>query len=508
MAVVQNMPKEIKSFWPSFRRRQLVKISVFSLLTPALYFAIVSILHQAKFDISNFVFVTLGYITTFATAYLALDYASRPLRDLLNTIAYISGEPNDKPPVNANNPDYINSGMATALDALYAGQKLDQQSQAQPDPTINLLAKALDSSKAGFVIINKDQILYANTSAPISIDTSGKKSVKLLFQPNDSLDIWLASCRANEIKADKIWTRIPSTLPEDEDCRYFDVLASYSKESECEVVLGLIDRTAIYSSSEEALNFISFAAHELRGPITIIKGYLDVLSTELKPTLDQEQIDIFERLKVSANRLSSYINNILNTSKYDRRHLRLSLAEDSVAKIYEIIRDDMNTRANTQRRLLNVSIPAGLPTIAADRASLSEVFSNLIDNAIKYSREGGTINFVAKSSGDKVEIAVEDFGIGMPANVISNLFNKFYRSHRSKEVVAGTGIGLYISKAIVESHGGQITVKSQEGKGSTFTVILPTYQTMASTLAKNQSTNAGIIAQGSGWIKNHSMYRG
>lgn len=508
MALVQNMPKEIKSFLPTFKKKQLLKLAVFSLLTPALYFAFIAVFMEAKFEMPNYVLMALGYLTTLATSYLALDYATKPLNDLLNTIAFTSGEPNDKPPVNSNHPAYINSGMATALDSLYGREKLTPRAPAETDNTVSMLAKALDSTKAGFVIMNQGEILYANISAPITIDTSGKKNLKLLFQPNDSLDVWLASCRTNEVKADKIWTRIPNTLPEDEGCRYFDVLASYNKESDCEVVLGLIDRTEIYSSSEEALNFISFAAHELRGPITVIKGYLDVLSNELKPNLDQEQVDIFERLKVSANRLSSYINNILNTSKYDRRHLKLALAEDSVSGIYGIIKDDMSTRANTQRRLLNVSIPSDLPTIAADRASLSEVFSNLIDNAIKYSREGGTINFTARAAGDKVEISIEDFGIGMPANVISNLFNKFYRSHRSKEVVAGTGIGLYISKAIVESHGGQITVKSQEGKGSTFTVIMPTYRAIAATLAKNQSTNSGIIAQGSGWIKNHSMYRG
>ena len=94
----------------------------------------------------------------------------------------------------------------------------------------------------------------------------------------------------------------------------------------------------------------------------------------------------------------------------------------------------------------------------------------------------------------------------MPSNVVENLFQKFYRSHRSREAVAGTGIGLYITKAIVESHGGHINVTSAEGKGSTFTVSLPTYDSVSKKLDENKS-NEDIIKEGGGWIKNHGMYR-
>lgn len=96
----------------------------------------------------------------------------------------------------------------------------------------------------------------------------------------------------------------------------------------------------------------------------------------------------------------------------------------------------------------------------------------------------------------------------MPGSVVSNLFQKFYRSHRSRETVAGTGIGLYISKAIVESHGGTVSVRSEEGRGSTFIVTLPTYASIADQLKTGDNSNEGFIKQGQGWIKNHTMYRG
>jgi two-component system phosphate regulon sensor histidine kinase PhoR/two-component system sensor histidine kinase VicK len=197
----------------------------------------------------------------------------------------------------------------------------------------------------------------------------------------------------------------------------------------------------------------------------------------------------------------------LNTSKYDRRHLQIHLAEDSLASIYDSIKDDMALRASSQRRLLSVNFPEDLPTIAADRSSLSEVISNLIDNAIKYSNDGGSVSATAAVKDNFVVVSVTDNGIGMPGNVVGNLFHKFYRSHRSRETVAGTGIGLYICKAIVESHGGQIGVNSVEGQGSTFTFTVPTYASVADKLQANDHTNAGLITTSQGWIKNHAMYK-
>jgi signal transduction histidine kinase len=168
----------------------------------------------------------------------------------------------------------------------------------------------------------------------------------------------------------------------------------------------------------------------------------------------------------------------------------------------------MQLRAVSQNRLLAVEFPDDLPTVAADRGSISEVLGNLIDNAVKYSNEGGIVNVTAATDGDFVRVSVEDHGIGMPSSVVSNLFHKFYRSHRSRETVAGTGIGLYISKAIVESHGGTISVRSQEGKGSTFEFRLPIYATVADKLREHDNSNEGLIEHGEGWIKNHAMYRG
>jgi len=511
-------PKLIRDFLPHLRRGAVLRI-ILSQLVICIGVATTLTLATSLGDDSIVLWlVTIGVFVLGTVAnFILVIYMAHPTKDLLAAVIHVAGEPTNTTPPNPNDPRYAKSGFSQALQTIYelAGSEDDKkpvtdvEKTNQPVVADNLIKSALDNTTCGFVVMNHDRsISYSNKSAPVHTDQGGKQVLDLLFNGVDTLDAWLDECEQNSVHAEHIWTRVPNRLPDAEDRRFFDVMASYDKGVTNETVLTLVDRTSTYDVSEQDLDFIAFAAHELRGPITVIRGYLDVLDDELKDVLKEDQHELFRRLVVSANRLSGYINNILNTSRYDRRHLKVHLAEDTVAGIYETIRDDMELRASSQNRILSVNFPPDLPTIAADRASISEVLGNLIDNAIKYSNEGGAINVTAEAKGDFVEISVQDFGIGMPSNVVSNLFQKFYRSHRSRETVSGTGIGLYISKAIVESHGGTISVRSEEGKGSTFTAALPIYSTVAAKLQSGDNSNEALIEHGNGWIKNHSMYRG
>jgi signal transduction histidine kinase len=511
---LKTVPKDASQFWPYFSRRVLllvilaqiiISLSVGSILVYFGYFDINSIM--LWLIVGGLLIINLGINLIIFT------YAIRPTRDLLAAIISVSGEKSELTPPNPNTEKNEQTGFHDALQIIYELSSNGNYSTKKLDSATNeqksLISGALDTTTCGFIALNnKRQIIYTNKSAPTQIDTDGKQILSLIFNGKDTLDSWLDDCDENSVHAENIWKRIPDRLPNQEDRHFFDIIASYQKGATPETVLVLINKTSSYIVDEENLDFISFAAHELRGPITVIRGYLDVLNDELKNVLEGDQKELFRRLIVSSNRLSGYIDNILNTSRYDRRHLKVHLAEDSVAAIYDIISDDMKLRADAQNRLLVVSFPLDLPTIAADRASISEVFGNLIDNAIKYSNEGGTIKITAVANGDFVDVSVQDNGIGMPENVVSNLFQKFYRSHRSRETVSGTGIGLYISKGIVESHGGTISVRSEDGKGSTFIVSLPIYSTVADKLLASDNSNEGIISEGNGWIKNHSMFRG
>jgi signal transduction histidine kinase len=516
---VDQMPKQIRDFLPFFKRRGVARIILMQI---GVAITVGAVLYLANiFSLTSpilwAIVVVVGMLGIFA-GLSQFNHALKPSRDLLAAIIHIAGEPTNTTPPNPNDAHYTH-GFKEALQALYELSGSDSKAPAVAgDATSGVLAvaaddsvikAALDATLCGFVALTHDRkVAYYNKAAPIHLTAENTPALAVLWTGSDTLDAWLDTCEQQAVHAEHIWTRVPDRLPEEDGRRLFDVIASYDKGAVNEVVLTFVDRTSVYEVGEQELDFIAFAAHELRGPITVIRGYLDVLEDELDSVLAEDQHELFRRLTVSANRLSGYINNILNTSRYDRRHLKVHLAEDNLSDIYDMIRDDMQLRASAQNRLLSVSFPADLPTIAADRASISEVMGNLIDNAIKYSNEGGAINVTAAVKGDFVEISVEDQGIGMPGNVVSNLFQKFYRSHRSRETVAGTGIGLYISKGIIESHGGSIGVRSEEGKGSTFTASIPIYSTVADKLKSGNNSNEGLIENGNGWIKNHSMYRG
>ncbi|TAL14347.1 hypothetical protein EPN95_03285 [Patescibacteria group bacterium] len=524
---VDKMPRLIRDFWPVFQRGAMARIILTQIVIIGVVAAILILTNTLPItSMVLWAVIAALFVLGLVRGLMILGFSARPAKDLLTAVIHVAGEPTDKAFPNPNDKRYERNGFKVALQTIYELSGKTESIEPAPDttqpstnlatvatpaPTINSdsLKAALDSTNCGFVVLNHERkVTYANKAAPIHIDAENISTLSLNFNGKDTLEAWLNDCDEHAVHAEHIWTRIADRLPDEEGRRFFDVIATYDKGSTSETILTLVDRTSTYDISEQDLDFIAFAAHELRGPITVIRGYLDVLEEELDTVLQPDQHELFRRLTVSANRLSGYINNILNTSRYDRRHLKVHLAEDTLAGIYDTIKDDMELRAHAQNRLLSVNIPADLPTIAADRASISEVLGNLIDNAIKYSNEGGAINVTAAVKGDFVEVSVEDHGIGMPGNVVSNLFQKFYRSHRSRETVAGTGIGLYISKGIIESHGGNIAVRSEEGRGSTFIASLPIYSTVAAKLATGDNSNEGLIEHGNGWIKNHSMYRG
>ena len=451
-------------------------------------------------------------VTNIMVALFMLHIASDPLRVLSQAVAHVSNDPVVTPPPDINNSHYEHSGLKGVVQAIYELAVAAPSSPASDSPmaSADFYHSLTDGLPCGIIAMDASgKIIYANPAAPVAVAPTsvGDSTISLIFEQNDDLAKWLADCQANKVRDDHLWLRVADKVPGEESRRIFDIMGHYQKNAKAgiEVLLVAFDRTAAYAPDQDDMDFIALAAHELRGPITVIRGYLDVLNQELGDKLDSDQRVLLERLQVSAERLSGYINNILNVSRYDRNRFTMHLQEVSMMDMLKSLVPDLALRARTQRRQLTFHIPQNLPTIAADHTSLSEVIINLIDNAIKYSHEDGEIAIGAARKEGFVEITVTDHGIGMPESVVGNLFNKFYRSHRSREAVGGTGLGLYICKAIVEGHGGSIWVRSKEGQGTVFGFTLPVYATVAQKLANGD--NKDIVQRTEGWIKNHAMYR-
>lgn len=504
-------PLSMHDYLSTFKRQSFLLVAGGQLAIIIIVAVVVLITDQYQITSPLFWFMAILCFVVGTSIHFALIlYMSRPAIDLVKAVVHVSGDNSEAAtPPNPNASRYSHNGLKEILQTVY---ELATVVKPEPQPRStadSLLAEGIGHSNTGVMILDSSRtVIYHNTKAPVETTTNDKQIPQLLFNGEMTLNKWLDQCEEREVNAEYTWYRVANKLPGEDDRKIYDVTASYQKGSKAETVLTLFDRTASYTPEEEDMDFIAFAAHELRGPITVIRGYLDVLDSELNPVLKNDQKQLLGRLIVSSNRLSSYVSNILNASRYDRRHLKFHVAEQQIKDAYDLIKDDMQLRAISQNRLLSVNIPDDLPTVAVDINSISEVLSNLIDNAIKYSNEGGQVIVTAKQVDTFVQVSVEDHGIGMPSNIIGNLFHKFYRSHRSRETVAGTGIGLYISKAIVESHGGVVDVRSIENKGSTFMFTVPIYASVADKIKAGHNSNETLIKHGSGWIRNHSMFRG
>lgn len=515
MAVDKNAAEAelLNRFWPKHKKGIILK-AILSQAFIGIIAVIAMVLLYPNLPANSWILLVALSAVALVANFLIILAAMRPLKDISSALVHIAGEPSALTPPNLNDDRYQRNHLRPLLKLVYdlATEQTEGSTTGETSKQSNSVdvPAQLNHTSTGLVMLDGDnQIIFANKSAPITVDPNGKKSLELIFDVDQPINDWVNERGNSDIHAEKSWHRIANKLTGDPDRRLFDIHASYEKGSQAETIITLLDRTNEYQPEDDDLDFIAFAAHELRGPITVIRGYLDTINDELFDVTDDDQKELFQRLIVSANRLSGYVNNILNASRFDRRHLKIHISEQTIAGIYATIADDMQMRATTQQRLLSVSFPDALPTVASDLNSMGEVFGNLIDNAIKYSNDGSAIEVTAAVSGDFVDVSVTDYGIGMPANVVGNLFHKFYRSHRSRETVAGTGIGLYISKAIVESNGGKISVKSVEGQGSTFTVSLPIYATVADKLAKAGANNEAFLERSSsGWIKNHGAFRG
>ncbi|MFL5802642.1 MAG: ATP-binding protein [Roseiflexaceae bacterium] len=225
---------------------------------------------------------------------------------------------------------------------------------------------------------------------------------------------------------------------------------------------------------EETQNtFISVISHELKTPVSIIKGYAETLGRE-DANWDQETLrDGLQVISEEADRLARQIADLLEVSRLHAGGMRLELTEWSlpplVAQIVERFAGQAGDTFSFELRF-----PDDMPSVYADYERTRAVLENLISNAVKYSPEGGTIRIAARANGDHIIVSVSDQGIGIPPEEQDKLFQRFYRvDNRLRRETQGAGLGLFLSKAIVEAQGGRMWVESPPGRGSRFSFTLP-----------------------------------
>lgn len=481
-------------------------------------------LEQGTLSLGNVMFVlcVIGLVLTIGFSILSTEYLTRPLRTVWQAIMHISPETADQPAPNlarlSLGKDMVTNLVSHIYQLASVVDSVEETAQyRQSDPGHDFVASNLPLPLA---ILDKDNVIvFANRAFGSYIqqdgDLRGKSFYSLVdmaFANDQTFDRWLSDAKTNKAVAARTWERVRLNNLSNEEARVpqFDLAAYYNQNNpnNLETMVVFFDHTMQYSQDDQAMSFVALAVHELRTPLTLLRGYIEVFEEELEGKLDTELQDYMKKMAASAAQLSTFVNTILNVSRVENDQFNLHLHRESWQDILKGVVADMNVRAAVRGISIELSLPASLPAVGVDRVSMYEVLSNLLDNAIKYSNGSDRIIVKARATQNgNVETTVQDFGVGIPSNAISHIFDKFYRNHRNRAQIGGTGLGLYLAKAIVTAHGGQIWVNAQAGQGSTFGFTVQPYSQVATAPQATDEASAEIVRSAHGWIKNHSLYR-
>jgi two-component system, OmpR family, phosphate regulon sensor histidine kinase PhoR len=222
-------------------------------------------------------------------------------------------------------------------------------------------------------------------------------------------------------------------------------------------------------------DFVANVSHELRTPVTAMRSAAETLqASALKDPDPQVAVRFVNIIERNAERLQSLIEDLLELSRLESKEFRLKKEEVLLPVVASIVQGLFRERADKKGVRLVLAVPEGVPALVTDQRALEQVVANLIDNAIKYCPPGATVTLATEPAPGAVRVIVRDTGQGIDPKHLPRLFERFYRvdAGRSREV-GGTGLGLSIVKHLVEAMGGQVTVESVVGKGSSFAVTLP-----------------------------------
>lgn len=320
--------------------------------------------------------------------------------------------------------------------------------------------------KMGVLVLDKDfRALYANpfflNSFPFGGGVEGKQVEDIIR--NESLLKAIAS-----IKKTKGASRADD-IEINEGGRFFNIhFAAVNEDGEFSLLLFLQDITEEKRVETIKKDFVANVSHELRTPLASIKGYSETLldgGMDDKETL-REFLRIIDR---HATRMARLIDDLLILSRLESHQMAIVASPMDLRELLVSTAKGFEKQARDKGIELASKIPDNLPKVLGDRDRLEQVLVNLLDNAIKYTHSGGSVFISARNSDGAVRVDIKDTGIGIPADDIPRIFERFYRvdKARSREL-GGTGLGLAIVKHIIQGHNGRLHVESMPGKGSTF----------------------------------------
>jgi len=359
------------------------------------------------------------------------------------------------------------------------------------------LLHTIDSLYAGLLMVgNNGRLLQINPSARAILGIA--PTLPLIDVPYDRAisDTRVRAILARALSsghaevADEVAFPIPDAAPEDQfQERIYQVQCATVRDDDgapAGIVAIFNDITEIRGVERMKTAFISTVSHELRTPLTSIKGFISTLLTDNEGYYDQAtQREFYGIIDSECDRLTRLIDDLLDISRIEQgQAMQMNWEQVDVVALAEKVL--MGQRSSAKKHFLKIDFPPDFPKIEADPDKLDQILTNLVNNAIKYSPQGGTVRVAGQAisdsvSGDQpqsVALLISDEGMGISREHLPKIFERFYRvDNRDNREIGGTGIGLALVKALVEDgHKGTITADSELGKGTTFTVVLPMHR--------------------------------
>lgn len=226
-------------------------------------------------------------------------------------------------------------------------------------------------------------------------------------------------------------------------------------------------------------HFAAIVSHELKSPLAAVQQYLFALSGELSDQMTEDQQRRFERIQTRLNDLMKLIHTWLRAISVDINTIKDNFQPTSIAEVVNKAVESVEPHAVRKDVFLNPLIADDIPLLQADEGTLVEAIVNLLGNSVKYSPAGSQVDINASCSEQQVVLQVIDHGVGISKEDLPYIFEDFYTSSDAEKAERGSGVGLALTRRILQAHNGSISVESQLGKGSTFTLILPVIQTEA-----------------------------
>ena len=335
----------------------------------------------------------------------------------------------------------------------------------------NKLSTILDTMADGVVVIKRIFYLKSGEGLIELMNVSAGKLLRL--NPSGSIDKRFIDEITNRNLRNIVKQAMESRNQVQEDIelvnphRYLSVIATPINQKDDEkVILTIHDLTRIHQVDSIRKQFVSNVSHELRSPLASMQAMVETLQNGAMKESDLAH-EFLTEIHNEINRMTQIVQELLDLSDIERTENTLELIPIDIIKLMMEIHSSFQSLAKLNHVELVTLMPKSLPHVLGEREKLRQIINNLVDNAIKFTDQGGTVTISTDLTEDAVRITIKDTGIGIHKNDQPHIFERFYRVDKSRKY-RGTGLGLSIAKHLVKAHKGQLDVESEKGKGSVF----------------------------------------